>query len=164
MSKKQTRRSISVSGTVYDRLRAHVDANGTTCSGVVEDLLRGFFGMMEREQKAAIDKVPRYERKVPIITMKTDMNGVPIVPTTSRPAKEVVIRTPVLEKNGDWTALPVDQVENGPADRVQVIKDAATAHAVYGKTKAELEERQESEVDKKKGRSLDDMASKIFTF
>jgi hypothetical protein len=39
MAKKQTRRSISLAGTTYARLRVHADENGTTMSDVVEKLL-----------------------------------------------------------------------------------------------------------------------------
>lgn len=34
MAKKQTRRSISLAGTTYARLRVHADENGTTMSDV----------------------------------------------------------------------------------------------------------------------------------
>lgn len=132
MSRKQTRRSISVSGTVYDRLRAHVDEHGTTCSGVVEDLLREFFEMPDRDRMATIAPIPRFERKV---------------------AKKVVVTTPVLEKNGDWTEI-AGQTESGPASRVKVIKDAHEAKAAFEK---------KPEPDKEGLKKLD-QASKIFTF
>ena len=70
--------------------------------------------------------------------------------------REVVITTPVLEKNGDWTKI-TGHTESGPADRVQVIKDAHEAKAAF-------EKKAEPEVKKKDGVLPGDMASKIFTF
>jgi hypothetical protein len=133
-----------VSGETYDRLRAHAAANGTTGSGVVEDLLRGFFEMPDRDQKEVVAPIPRYERKpsIPKIAMKTDMDG--------RPIREVVIVTPTLEKEAAW-------IEQGPADRVQVIKDAHEAKTAFGK-------RDGDEVKKKEGVLPGDQAAKIFTF
>jgi hypothetical protein len=144
MSKKQTRRSISVSGETYDRLQAHIKVHGNTCSGIVEDQLRVFFGLPERTQKEVIAPIPRFQRK-------TAANGFRDAPARQAQvgdpllgkAREVKISTPVLEKNGDW-------VEKGPADRIQAIKDVVEAKA---------EEPKSPELLKKL-----DAASKIFTF
>lgn len=133
MSKKQSRRSISVSRETYDRLQAHVKANGKTGSGFVEDLLRGFFEMPDRDQKEVIAPIPRFERKV-----------------SPKAERVMVMTTPELGPEVAW-------VEKGPADRVQVIKDAQAAKAAFKK---------EPEVEPKKKESVlpADMASKIFTF
>lgn len=107
--------------------------------------------MPERDQKEKIAPIPRYERKtsIPTITMKTDMNGQPIARTT-------VIQTPVLEANGNWDKV-VAPVERGPASRVQVIRDANEAKAVFSK-------KSEPEVKTKESILPADAASKIFTF
>lgn len=99
MSKKQTRRSISVSGELYDRLRAHCEANNTTCSGVVEELLRSFLGMEERAPNLKKPPVPRVERAAPPVEPPRvqQMKEIQAAKT-----KEVTLTTPVLEKNGDW--------------------------------------------------------------
>jgi len=151
MSKKQTRRSISVSRETYDRLQAHVKANGQTGSGFVEDLLRGFFEMPERDQKEKVAPIPRYERKgsIPKIDMKTDMEGRPIARTT-------VIQTPVLEANGNWDKIS-DPVEKGPAGRVQVIRDMNEAKQAFEKPA------EDKSKDAELLKNLD-AASKIFTF
>lgn len=81
MSKKQTRRSISVSRETYERLKLHVEANGGSCSAIVEDLLRPVIGLAPR-----------------------------VVPERAAPkprVREVVVATPVLEVNGDWEPRPV---------------------------------------------------------
>jgi hypothetical protein len=147
MSKKQTRRSISVSGELYERLQAYCLANGKTGSGVVEDLLRSFLGMEERAPNLAKPPIPRVERAKPVVAPnryeqiskahdrlkeQAATSGQPVI-TAKQTPKEVVITTPVLEKNGDWEkkAAPVD---------------APTTEG------------------KKAGVPLQDMASKIFTF
>ena len=134
MSKKQSRRSISVSGEVYDRLQEYVKANGQTGSGFIENLVRGFFEMPDRQQKEVIAPIPRFERK----------------PPTPRAERVMVMTTPELKPEATW-------VEKGPTDRVQVIKDA---HAFKEAFKKEPEVKPE----KKEGVILGDMASKIFTF
>lgn len=107
MSKKQTRRSISVSGEIYDRLQEYVKAQGKTGSGVVEDMLRAFFEMPERVQKEVIAPIPRFERK-------------------PRAERVRVLTTPELGPEATW-------VEKGPADRVQVIRDMTEAKAAFTK-------------------------------
>ena len=49
MSTKQTRRSVSISGAVYDRLKAHCVKESVSMSGLVEELLRGRLDMEQRE-------------------------------------------------------------------------------------------------------------------
>lgn len=109
MSRKQTRRSISVSRETYDRLRAHAAEHGTTGSGVVEDLLRGFFEMPDRQQKEVIAPIPRFERAKP-----------------AKAERVMVLTTPELKPEAAW-------VEKGPADRVQVIRDMTEAKAAFEK-------------------------------
>jgi len=136
MSKKQTRRSISVSGELYDRLRTHCEANSTTCSGVVEDLLRSFLGMEERAPNLKKPPIARVERpEAARVTAIRDRVS-QVLPTVFAPtpkALEVAVTTSVLEKNGDWEKKPepAKPVEPG---------------------------------EKKTGTKLEDLASKIFTF
>lgn len=44
-SRKQTRRSVSISGELYDKLKAFCQAEGTSMSGMVETLCRGSLHM-----------------------------------------------------------------------------------------------------------------------
>lgn len=39
MAKRQTRRSISVKGITYQRLKDYCDANGTSVSGYLEEII-----------------------------------------------------------------------------------------------------------------------------
>lgn len=43
MSRKQTRRSVSIRGTTYDRVRAYCESHGLSMSEFVEDRVSGFF-------------------------------------------------------------------------------------------------------------------------
>jgi hypothetical protein len=53
MSSKQTRRSISVSGDCYDKLKAWCEANGRSMSGICEDEIRKFLDMEPRPDHLA---------------------------------------------------------------------------------------------------------------
>lgn len=56
MAKQQTRRSISVNRETYERLKAFCETNERSMSGMVEDLLDGFFQQQKRAQ-APVDRV-----------------------------------------------------------------------------------------------------------
>lgn len=43
MAKKQTRRSVSIRGTTYERIRAYCERNDLSMSEFVEDLISKFF-------------------------------------------------------------------------------------------------------------------------
>jgi hypothetical protein len=151
MSKKQTRRSISVSGDLYDRLKAYCDEHQLSLSGVVETQLRQHLGLEVAEPRAkqsskrwdgprvapspAVASPPgraplgmspaevaaREDRLVSIKQVAAE-KAEPIKVT-----KTVTVTTPVLEKNGNWEKKPADG-------------------------------------EKRQGTNLDDLASKIFTF
>ncbi|RMH38418.1 MAG: hypothetical protein D6689_19665 [Deltaproteobacteria bacterium] len=53
MAKKQTRRSISVSKTTYERLRAYCETNNISMSQFVEQRVGDFLGRTERVQRRA---------------------------------------------------------------------------------------------------------------
>jgi hypothetical protein len=44
MAKKQTRRSVSIRGTTYDRIRHHCERTGVSMSEFVEEQIAAFFG------------------------------------------------------------------------------------------------------------------------
>jgi hypothetical protein len=54
MSRKQTRRSISVSGALYLRIKTHCGENGLSMSGFVESLARDFIGMEPRNSQVQV--------------------------------------------------------------------------------------------------------------
>lgn len=43
MAKKQTRRSVSIRGTTYDKVRSYCERHGLSMSEFVEDLIGQFF-------------------------------------------------------------------------------------------------------------------------
>lgn len=53
MASKQTRRSISISGESYDRLKSYCEQHGRSMSGVCEDEIRKFLDMQPRSEKLA---------------------------------------------------------------------------------------------------------------
>lgn len=150
MSKKQTRRSISVSGELYDRLRTHCEANNTTCSGVVEELLRSYLGMEERApnlKKPPVERVVRPVAPPPPAPTRVDQIRESMARQEPPKAKEVTITTPVLEKNGNW------EKKAAPVGKVTVCNTADEVKAAF-----------KNGDDKKPGIPLEDLASKIFTF
>lgn len=55
------RRSISVKGETYTRLKKHCEEDGVTLSGVVESLILGYLGGIEDgKQRAAADQATQY--------------------------------------------------------------------------------------------------------
>ena len=54
MGQKQTRRSISVRGTTYDRLRDHCQKNNLAMSDFVEQRLAEFFAAKGEPKKAKL--------------------------------------------------------------------------------------------------------------
>lgn len=90
MSTKQTRRSISVSGDCYDRLKAYCKRENRSMSGVVEDELRKFLGMAPRDEGQ--------ERGFVSTVEKTVSPKVPVVPLPPPPVKETTEPPPRVDK------------------------------------------------------------------
>jgi len=101
MASKQTRRSISVSQDVYERLKAWCEANGRSQSDVVEQECRKFLGMAPRAQQ---------------------IKGAPS--TTRKTTSEVRLTSSELSEKSDWK--PAIQL---PA-RIEKIKEVAEAKQV----------------------------------
>lgn len=85
MSKKQTRRSISVTRATYERLKEYCDGRNLSQSGIVESLIREKLGMELREP------TPKQGTHVP-----KARRSAPEAPTTVQPLQ--VVETVVLEK------------------------------------------------------------------
>lgn len=108
MSKKQTRRSISVSGDLYDRLKEYCDQHGLSLSGVVETQLRRHLGLGEVEPRPKQgskrwDRAEAGSSPVTVPDRLTTIRQVAAAKVEPPPvAKTVTVTTPVLEKNGNW--------------------------------------------------------------
>jgi hypothetical protein len=57
MSTKQTRRSVSISGELYEKLKAYCQEKGASMSGMVETLARAHLDMTPRAMDAEKPKV-----------------------------------------------------------------------------------------------------------
>ena len=90
MSSKQTRRSISISGDCYDRLKAYCEHENRSMSGVVEDEIRKFLGMEPRDEGQ--------ERGFVSTVEKTVSPKLPVVPLPPPPVKEEVVPPPRVDK------------------------------------------------------------------
>jgi len=64
MAKKQTRRSISVSRTTYERLKAFCEANNISMSQLVESRVNDFLG---GDATAAVPSTPRPAAPAPAV-------------------------------------------------------------------------------------------------
>jgi hypothetical protein len=82
MAKKQTRRSISVSRTTYERLKAFCEANNISMSQLVETRVNDFLG----DSGAPVVEVD-LRRPVPALA--------PVRPTAPPPAMATAMRPPV---------------------------------------------------------------------
>jgi len=65
MAKKQTRRSLSVKGLSYQRLKAWCDANGRSASGVAEELFEQFLDAQGQPKETILRPVQLRAPKPP---------------------------------------------------------------------------------------------------
>ena len=65
MARKQTRRSISVKGLTYQRLKNHCDANGTAISAFVEELVMDRLDELGVPVETILKPRPAQQPKVP---------------------------------------------------------------------------------------------------
>lgn len=63
MARQQTRRSVSVRGLTYQRLKKHVDVHGGSVSGFVEDLLREKLGEPDEEDRRKFGEAMKARQK-----------------------------------------------------------------------------------------------------
>jgi hypothetical protein len=66
MAKKQTRRSISVSRTTYERLKAFCESNNISMSQFVETRVGDFLGQNETPTTSIIPTTPRPAQPAPV--------------------------------------------------------------------------------------------------
>lgn len=59
MAKKQTRRSVSVSKTTYERLKAYCEVNGVSMSEFIETRVGDFLGRGSKDKDAKDDDKAR---------------------------------------------------------------------------------------------------------
>jgi hypothetical protein len=82
MAKKQTRRSISVSRTTYERLKAFCEANNISMSQLVETRVNDFLG----DNNAVTTITPRPTPAAPLSPARPATT--PVAPTPAKPQQE----------------------------------------------------------------------------
>lgn len=112
MAKKQTRRSISVSRTTYERLKAFCEANNISMSQLVETRVNDFLGEGGPEVPRPLPAprpAPAPVRPVPTITPIKSETAAPRpapMPMTSAAARYAVEPPPPIIKPKQETAAP----------------------------------------------------------
>ena len=64
MAKRQTRRSVSMKGLTYQRVRKYCDAHGVSISKFVEDLINERLDALGVPQETVLDSTPVKPRTV----------------------------------------------------------------------------------------------------
>jgi hypothetical protein len=100
MAKKQTRRSISVSRTTYERLKAFCEANNISMSQLVETRVNDFLGNDAPAPTTGIaprpspsPSVPRPAAPAPGGTPNKTAAAAPAAPNAERPSSPVIPMT-----------------------------------------------------------------------
>ena len=139
MAKKQTRRSISVSRTTYERLKAFCESNNISMSQFVETRVGDFLGSGSEGTTTVIPATPR-----PSIT-----------PTTSSTTSSIAIG-PAPAK----PASPIHKPETRPATPTQVPMTSAAARFAVEPPPPVIKPKQEQPAPK----PVEKKAEQIFTF
>src|SRR5688572_28913731 len=119
MAKKQTRRSISVSRTTYERLKAFCEANNISMSQLVETRMNDFLGegtvaITPRPTPAPAPQPPRPAMPMPSPTANKPTSetsapqrpSAPVIPMTSAAARYAVEPPPPIIKPKQETNAP----------------------------------------------------------
>jgi hypothetical protein len=93
MAKKQTRRSISVSKTTYERLRAYCETNGISMSQFVESRVGDYLGRSTSVFTAAPAPTPAPEPQIPQVAAPQPRPAAP-APAPRAPERD---REPVAQ-------------------------------------------------------------------
>jgi hypothetical protein len=90
MAKKQTRRSISVSRTTYERLKAFCETNNISMSQLVETRVNDFLGAGELAPVNPMPSAPPIRPAIPMVPRAVAASVPPIKPVESRPAQHSI--------------------------------------------------------------------------
>jgi len=108
MAKKQTRRSISVSRTTYERLKAFCEANGISMSQLVETRVNDFLGEPTQPLRPAMPSPPRIPTvSAPVVPKPPPAEPRPAaIPITSAAVRYAVEPPPPIIKQKQQEAAP----------------------------------------------------------
>ena len=70
MPRIQTRKSVSLKGDTYKKLRAHANKTGSSMSSVLEELLKDLF------QEDAIDTIEDHMQSLAVVKVSASMSGI----------------------------------------------------------------------------------------
>ena len=118
MARKQTRKSISVSGGTYTRFRAWCQSTGNTMSGVTEQLIRAHLGGTEVEVK---EPEP--------IEVDVEINLIPEEPEPDPSPYEVKVERKVDTSQMEKGALMRFAIQREKEKRNEMIREAAEKQA-----------------------------------
>ena len=111
MAKKQTRRSISVSRTTYERLKSFCETNGISMSQFVETRVGDFLG--DQGTTSVVPTQPRPPLPAPApaplrtpVPKPETRPSAPVLPMTSAAARFVVEPPPPVIKQKQQEAAP----------------------------------------------------------
>ena len=128
MAKKQTRRSISVSRTTYERLKAFCESNNISMSQFVETRVGDFLGQSEGTT-TVIPVAPRPAQPAPVkpaMPPKVELSAAPRpvapqppVPMTSAAARYAVEPPPpVIKRRSDLEEQPAPKPAEKRPDQI----------------------------------------------
>jgi hypothetical protein len=119
MAKKQTRRSISVSRTTYERLKAFCEANNVSMSQFVESRVGDFLNVSDGQPALPaglaprpVPALPRPSAFIPRVESQRAVAAAPapavapVVPMTSQAARFAVEPPPPIIKRSEQAAAP----------------------------------------------------------
>lgn len=114
MAKKQTRRSISVSRTTYERLKAFCEANNVSMSQFVESRVGDFLNVNVSEgpplptglAPRPAPALPRPTAIIPRVEPRSAPVAPPVVPMTSQAARFAVEPPPPIIKRSEQASAP----------------------------------------------------------
>jgi hypothetical protein len=140
MAKKQTRRSISVSRTTYERLKAFCEANNISMSQFVETRVGDFLG----------------EGQAPSITSVVPTTPRPTLPAQPAQPRPTIVPQPVKQESRRDTTTPMHQ----PVAAPQVPMTSAAARFAVEPPPPVIKQKQQEAAPKPAEKRPD----QIFTF
>jgi hypothetical protein len=139
MAKKQTRRSISVSRTTYERLKAFCESNNISMSQLVETRVNDFLGPSELPaggvstmMPAAVmpRSLPAHAAQAPAALRAAMSSGLPTRPLDARPASHHVAPAASAASPAAIASQPAQAGHAGPSPQAVPMTSAAARFAV----------------------------------
>jgi hypothetical protein len=98
MAKKQTRRSISVSRSTYERLKAFCETSGISMSQFVEGRVGDFLGRSARPEPTVTPSAPAAGTGVPSVAARPEARPTIVARPAAAPAPAISKPSPAAPK------------------------------------------------------------------